>query len=530
MKQQIIMHKKTASGYDEIYPDTSIDNILTNQTIANNMGVSDIDGQTVLESVSATDKMISGYGITSGTASAYTVNLVGKETMTPVDGMMIKVKFHVDSNEEPTINVNGSGAKNIFTENGLKVLGKIRAGAWVILMKSDALDGWVLQGWCKRRRLFTEIFTTSTTWTPPDDVTSVDVMLFGAGGGGEDGYYYSGSVQYESGGGGGGGFYNRSIVTLKSRASIPITVGVGGRGYGGTTSFGTYLSAQGGSPGAGCSGGSGGSGGGGGSAMNVSTRGTGEGGKGTYFGGGGAGYADNEETSRGGDGGIYGGGGGGTDKASGGDGRLKEVGGISYYYYGGSSSYSRAGGGGAGYSESGQSPTSTTGARGGRGQNTVGLGLDFEGQGSYGIGGTNIDPTSQERTPRGGGGGGGYGGNGGNGGVAFSGGGGGGGGYGGNGGNGGGIDAHGSIYAYGGGGGGGYGGKGGNGDNAGGGGGGYGLNGNGGNGGTRSNPRGTDGGIAAGGGGAAADDTTTSGGKGGSGICIIRYYSDKETT
>ena len=100
MKQQIIMHKKTASGYDEIYPDTSIDNILTNQTIANNMGVSDIDGQTVLESVSATDKMISGYGTTSGTASAYVVNLVGKETMTPVDGMMIKVKFHVDRSEE----------------------------------------------------------------------------------------------------------------------------------------------------------------------------------------------------------------------------------------------------------------------------------------------------------------------------------------------------------------------------------------------------------------------------------------------
>ena len=140
MKQQIIMHKKTASGYDEIYPDTSIDNILTNQTIADNVGVSDIDGQTVLESVSATDKMISGYGTTSGTASAYVVNLVGKETMTPVDGMMIKVKFHVDSNEEPTINVNGSGAKNIFTENGLKVLGTIKTGAWVYFEHKNVID------------------------------------------------------------------------------------------------------------------------------------------------------------------------------------------------------------------------------------------------------------------------------------------------------------------------------------------------------------------------------------------------------
>src|SRR5574344_1381710 len=178
MKQQIIMHKKTASGYDEIYPDTSIDNILTNQTIADNMGISDIDGQTVLESISATDKMISGYGTTSGTASAYVVNLVGKETMTPVAGMMIKVKFHVDSNEEPKINVNGSGVKNIFTENGLKVLGTIKTGAWAILMKSDSLDGWVLQGWCKRRKMYTEIITQTTTWTPPDGVKMVTVRLF----------------------------------------------------------------------------------------------------------------------------------------------------------------------------------------------------------------------------------------------------------------------------------------------------------------------------------------------------------------
>ena len=251
MKQQIIMHKKTASGYDEIYPDTSIDNILTNQTIANNVGVSDIDGQTVLESVSATDKMISGYGTTSGTASAYVVNLVGKETMTPVDGMMIKVKFHVDSNEEPTINVNGSGAKNIFTENGLKVLGTIKAGAWVLLMKSDALDGWVLQGWCKRNKMYTEIITSSQSWTPPDGVKMVTVRLFGGGGGG------AGDGPGGGGGGGGGNVATKTIAVIPGTI-YPITVGAGGSGgasryangnNGGASSFGTLVSANGGNGG-----------------------------------------------------------------------------------------------------------------------------------------------------------------------------------------------------------------------------------------------------------------------------------------
>ena len=289
MKQQIIMHKKTASGYDEIYPDTSIDNILTNQTIADNVGVSDIDGQTVLESVSATDKMISGYGTTSGTASAYVVNLVGKETTTPVDGMMIKVKFHVDSNEEPTINVNGSGAKNIFTENGLKVLGTIKTGAWVLLMKSDSLDGWVLQGWCKRRKMYTEIITQTTTWTPPEGTDEITVRLFGGGGGGAHG-------NSSCGGGGGGGGY-MTVQNFKNISLKPylVTIGAGG-GYGGNGGNGgdTYFSG-------------GGSGGGGGYGLNGNggNGGNGDGGSGTNGGiaaGGGGGGADSGSAGKGGNG------------------------------------------------------------------------------------------------------------------------------------------------------------------------------------------------------------------------------------
>ena len=421
MKQQIIMHKKTASGYDEIYPDTSIDNILTNQTIANNMGISDIDGQTVLESVSATDKMISGYGTTSGTASAYTVNLVGKETMTPVDGMMIKVKFHVDSNEEPTINVNGSGAKNIFTENGLKVLGTIKTGAWVLLIKSDALDGWVLQGLCKRNKMYTEIITTSQSWTPPDGVKMVTVRLFG--------------------GGGGGGHMTVASFAV-NKIPYAITIGAGGRGAsygnggtGGTTSFGDLATANGGEGGrigsASSRGGDGGTGGGG--TVN------GRGGHGSYGGGGGGGVYTRYDGNGGGggNGGTYGGGGGG------GSGRLYGGGGGGGSgrngAYSGGSAFSHNGGGGGGYSGRGASAKSTRGGTGGQGEDTTSLSLEFTGTGT---GGTS--------TAEGGGGGGGYGGNGGN--ARY--GAGGGGGYGGNGGNG--IDSA-------SGGGGGYGGNGGNG-------------------------------------------------------------------
>ncbi len=407
MKQQIIMHKKTASGYDEVYPDTSIDNILTNQTIADNVGVSDIDGQTVLESVSATDKMISGYGTTSGTASAYVVNLVGKETMTPVDGMMIKVKFHVDSNEEPTIDVNGSGAKNIFTENGLKVLGTIKTGAWVLLMKSDALDGWVLQGWCKRNKMYTEIITSSQSWTPPDGVTMVTVRLFGGGGGG------AGDATGGGGGGGGGNVATKTITVIPGTI-YPITVGVGGSGgasrnangnNGGASSFGTLVSANGGNGGTSGNssstggGGNGGSGGGSGGKNNMYSVTPGTPGSGSYGGNGGNGSTRTTSAQNGGKGieaagGTGAGGSKGTGDGAGGGG------GGGYGGKGGnggnnSSSGGGGGGGGGGYGASGNGGNGGTalsdipGGNGGIGAGGGGAGSNNGGSGSKGGNGGN---------------------------------------------------------------------------------------------------------------------------------------------
>ena len=284
-------------------------------------------------------------------------------------------------------------------------------------------------------QLRTEYITYSKTWSPPEEFSGgdIDVRIFGAGGGG----YWSAGNTYEYYGG--GGWMNNGIISINKGDQISIIIGTGAvNKTGGTTTFGTYLSANGGSRG-----GDGGAGG--------------VGGNGYQFGGGGGSL----HSGRGGNGGIWGGGGGGscsTSPGGGGDGGQYGGGGGS----GGSGSRGdggQYGGRGGGYEMNGNSGTNTIG------NNMVSN--DCHGEGLGGKGGTGYNSSSRRRYG-GGGGGGGFGGCGGSGSNARSsenGGGGGGGGYGGNGGN---------ASSEGGGGGGGYG-KGANGGmhGAGGGGGGY---------------------------------------------------------
>lgn len=130
-------------------------------------------------------------------------------------------------------------------------------------------------------QLQTKTFTAIgvINWKVPASLRGpVSVFVYGAGAGGGNIY------------GGGGGWMNNGEVQVTSGSTIQITIGKGGapNQAGGTTSFGTYMSANGGSR---ANGGSGG-----GYA----------GGRGYQFGGGGGGYHN-----RGGSGGTYGGGGGG---------------------------------------------------------------------------------------------------------------------------------------------------------------------------------------------------------------------------
>lgn len=345
-------------------------------------------------------------------------------------------------------------------------------------------------------QLVTEIITANTEWQVPLGGVrnnKVDVRLFG-GGGGKSSY----------GAGGGGGEMEHAEITIPETGGIQITIGAAGAidGAGGATSFGTYLSADGGAAGSTYNGGSGGTGGGG-YGDTSSTSNNKKGGAGQYGGGGGG--------SAGGDGGTYGGGGGGAvwtynsstykanPEAKGGNGGTYGGGGGSSYMLNHSSGFD-GGPGGTGGTYGGDGGYATYQAsfvNAENGTDTTGLQIEYTGDGARGTTSAHGSVTS---------------------GIV---GGGGGGGYGGQGGNGASVSA--SLSGYncrfgGAGGGGGYGGNGGDGyasttfvrDNpaTGGGGGGYGANGGAGN----ANGSGGGGGYAGGHGGAATSDSAGGGG------------------
>ena len=67
-------------------------------------------------------------------------------------------------------------------------------------------------------------FTSSSTWTAPTGVTSVDYLIVGGGGGGANGYDNAG------GGGGGGGMVITGTTTVVPGNTYTVTVGNGGAG------------------------------------------------------------------------------------------------------------------------------------------------------------------------------------------------------------------------------------------------------------------------------------------------------------
>lgn len=78
--------------------------------------------------------------------------------------------------------------------------------------------------------------TSSTTWTKPAGVKSVEVTCVGGGGGGP------------ANGFGGSGGYAKRIIDVSDVSSVPVTVGAGGATLtaGGVSSFGSYLTVEGG--------------------------------------------------------------------------------------------------------------------------------------------------------------------------------------------------------------------------------------------------------------------------------------------
>jgi hypothetical protein len=156
-----------------------------------------------------------------------------------------------------------------------------------------------------------QVFTSSGTYTKPAALVRAKITVIGAGGGG--GY---------GGGGGGGGAAIRLMDASSISATVSVTIGTGGTSAnpgntGGTSSFGGYCSATGGSGGRYAGGvypGRGGNGTGG--TINLEGQGAGgiiglTGGC-SFMGGGGPGPDTDGTYSHGGSGGNYGGGGGGS--------------------------------------------------------------------------------------------------------------------------------------------------------------------------------------------------------------------------
>lgn len=445
-KKKVLMQRFNGTDYDPQYPETHVQNITgVDQTVANNVGVATTDAATVIGEMSEIDYFVSPQGTTTGTSTAYVLTIGSQYTnLDDMDGVVVRVKFHTTTGDIPTLNVNGLGAKPILAENGANIPYQIGEGVWATLIWSSTLDGWVVQGWGKKKVFKTEIFTSTTTWTVPEDIDgAVNIVMFGGGGGGGGYNYQTTTTGYRynaTGGGGGGGYAYITSQKLSAGQNIPITIGAAGiaptgawysrsnGGTGGTTSFGSYYSAGGGAGGIagragtdasyGGAGGNGGAGGGGGSAnynyQDPSGTGPtywyydqqgGAGGRGGFFGGGGGGYNAN-----GGDGGIYGGGGGsggatagkaetyGGDGASTGNGsagtNTTNIADIPFRGTGaGGTGSTYAGGGGGGY--------------GGIGGSTTGRYSGGGGGGGYGATGGSVTEHA------GGGGGGGYGGAGG---------------------------------------------------------------------------------------------------------------------
>ncbi len=329
---------------------------------------------------------------------------------------------------------------DILVATGSTTLAKLGVGSdgTVITADSTQTDG---IKWASTAQFTNaQTFSSSGTWTKPGGITFVRVICVGAGGTGGGGAGGSAGTQRGGGGGGGGGARNESIFLASDLTStVTVTVGAAGAAgtggssgqgtdgaIGGTTSFGSYLSAY---------GGGGGRKGGINSSIGVSYGGS----------GGGTGSAgkvglDNSLVAGGNPNGqtssmAVGGQGGSTDTGFGTASRCAEYGGAGGGFgslgtgAGGSSIRGSAGGGGGGRvttgnayeaaSDGGTSPSYTTGGGGtagsnGGGNGTAGAaGSSVAGAGGGGGGGAQTSGTGGRGGAGGSGGGGGGGGGGG---------------------------------------------------------------------------------------------------------------------
>ncbi|HCS6452199.1 TPA: phage tail protein [Escherichia coli] len=164
----------------------------------------------------------------------------------------IAAAINNDPKFSTTIN-NALSGKQPLDETLTHLSGKDVAGLLAYLGLGDA-NGYV------GRKVAEKWITTSGTYTPTPGTKKIRVTIIGGGGGGGSGQTNSaGYVSAGSGGGAGG--VARKTIDVTSVSSVSVTIGSGGNpgvfssnqpGDGGTTSFGSYMTAGGGGRGNNC--------------------------------------------------------------------------------------------------------------------------------------------------------------------------------------------------------------------------------------------------------------------------------------
>ncbi|HCU6890745.1 TPA: phage tail protein [Escherichia coli] len=152
-----------------------------------------------------------------------------------------------------TTMLNALAGKQPLDNTLTNLSGKDVAGLLAYLGLGDA-NGYV------GRKVAEKWITTSGTYTPTPGTKKIRVTIIGGGGGGGSGQTNSaGYVSAGSGGGAGG--VARKTIDVTSVSSVSVTIGSGGNpgvfssnqpGDGGTTSFGSYMTAGGGGRGNNC--------------------------------------------------------------------------------------------------------------------------------------------------------------------------------------------------------------------------------------------------------------------------------------
>jgi hypothetical protein len=209
------------------------------------------------------------YAVAGGSANALTATLnPAPDTLTA--GLEVTLSISTTNTNAVTLNLNGHGLTPVVGDGSVALKGgELSPGLW-----SFTFDGTNFQvravktGRLLRTSLYfmsggiqyvsinggTSTTAGASTFTPLASTTTIEVEVIGGGGGGGGGGG-QGAGTYSLGGGGGGGAWGWGIYPAQSAA---ITIGPGGSagntaptvgGNGGTSSFGSLITAPGGGSG-----------------------------------------------------------------------------------------------------------------------------------------------------------------------------------------------------------------------------------------------------------------------------------------